>query len=69
MKTNAEIYAKEFSELISNGTLKKKNLPNHGEEYFGPLEELSLFQYKRYLGSLRCFLDLQNMKEMTYLGY
>lgn len=63
------IYAKKFIQNIENETLKRKCLPNHGDKYSGPREDLALYQYKRYLGSLRCMLDVKNMREFDRYGY
>lgn len=66
MKNNQDnksnFYAASFVRNIENGTIKRKCLPNHGEKYSGAREELSLYRYKRYLGSLRCVLDVENMR-------
>lgn len=57
------IYARKLTQSIKDETLKRKCLPNHGEKYSGPREDLALYQYKRYLGSLRCMLDVKTMRE------
>lgn len=69
LQNNALIYGKKLSEKIENEEILRKCLPNHGEVYSGAREEIALFQYRRYLGSLRCLLDLKNMEGMVYLGY
>lgn len=63
------MYAKKLIKNIENENLKRKCLPNHGEKYSGPRENLSLYQYKRYLGSLRCMLDVKIMREYDRYGY
>ncbi len=68
MKTpppKSTIYAKELTANIKNGTIKRKCLHNHGDEYSAAKEELALFQYKRYLGSLRCMLDTKSMRDFN----
>ena len=68
-ENNSNFYASSFVQNIENGTIKRKCLPNHGEKYSGAREELSLYQYKRYLGSLRCVLDIANMKGYRHNEY
>lgn len=65
----ATLYATSLTRNIENETLKRKCLPNHGDVYSGPREELSLFQYKRYIGSLRCMIDMKTMREYDRYGY
>lgn len=65
----ATLYATSLTQNIENETLKRKCLPNHGDVYSGPREELSLFQYKRYIGSLRCMIDMKTMREYDRYGY
>lgn len=65
----ASLYAKNLIQSIENEHLKRKCLPNHGDVYSGPREELSLFQYKRYIGSLRCMIDMKTMREFDRYGY
>lgn len=63
------IYAQALTKKIEDETIKRKCLPNHGEKYSGHREELSLYQYKKYLGSLRCMLDVRTMKGFDRYGY
>lgn len=65
----ANLYAISLTQNIENESFKRKCLPNHGDVYSGPREELSLFQYKRYIGSLRCMIDMRTMREFDRYGY
>lgn len=67
--SKSTIYAKKLTKNIENHTIKRKCLPNHGDKYSGPREDLALFQYKRYLGSLRCMLDVRKMREFDRYEY
>lgn len=53
--------AKNLTENIENGTLQRKTDSFSTDYYDSAVAELCLFKYKRYLGSLRCLLDTQNM--------
>ena len=63
--SKANYFAKKLTQNIENGTIQRKVLiSEYGEKYSGPpSDELALFWYKRYIGSLRCMIDMKTMKE------
>ena len=60
----AAIFAKNLIKNIENETIKRKIPPNPGEKYSPEREELALYQFKRYIGSLRCLIDRQTVKDI-----
>ena len=68
-ESKSEIYAKNLTENIRNKTLKRKCLPNQSSKCDDPKEDLALYRYKRYLGSLRCMLDTQKMRKFNCNEY
>lgn len=56
-----EELSKRLTENIENGTIRRKTSSISTDYYDSQVEELCLYRYKRYLGSLRCVLDTQNM--------
>ena len=73
METNKEhksnLYATLFTQKIENGIIKRKRPPNHGEKFSTDRDVLSLHRYKRYIGSLRCVLDAENMRDYRACEY
>ena len=67
MKTN-NIMSSTFSERLSNGSIKCYKTPNHGDEFFGYREKVSLISFEEYLCSLRCINDFRIFGG-EYLGY
>ena len=67
MSDKATFYAKKLTQNIENGTIKRKvsSSPSSKADYVHnpAYEELSLYKYKKYLGSLRCMLDMKNMRK------
>lgn len=57
-----------FTERLCNGTIKCYKTPNHGNEFFGYREEVSLVGFEEYLYSLRCINDFR-VCGGEYLGY
>lgn len=57
------VLAKKLTENIKNGTIYRKTYSTSIGKYNDSVEELCLFRYKRYLGSLRCMLDTANMRK------
>lgn len=55
--------AKNLTKNIENGTFQRKISSTTTDYYNSQVEELCLYKYKRYLGSLRCLLDTQNMRQ------
>ena len=55
--------AKKLTTNIENGSILRKTPSNSVDYYDEQVEELCLYRYKRYLGSLRCLLDTQNMRK------
>lgn len=56
-------FAKNLTKNIENGTIQRKISSISTDYYDSQVEELCLYKYKRYLGSLRCLLDTQNMRQ------
>lgn len=48
-----------FSERLSSGHIKCYKTPNHGDEFFGFREKVSLVSFEEYLYSLRCINDFR----------
>lgn len=73
MNKNSQIKIKFFSQKliaeIGSGNIKRKLIPSNEEVYPEIINELSLYQYKKYLGSLRCLIDTENMEGIVYMGY
>ena len=67
MSDKATFYAEKLTQNIENGTIKRKTScsPSSKADYVHTpaYEELSLYKYKKYLGSLRCMLDMKNMRK------
>jgi len=55
--------AKNLTTNIENGTILRKSPSTSIDYYDEQVEELCLYRYKRYLGSLRCLLDTLNMRK------
>ena len=55
--------AKNLTANIENGSILRKTPSNSVDYYDEQVEELCLYRYKRYLGSLRYLLDTQNMRQ------
>ena len=52
---------------IKNGQIMKDYLPNHGDTFHGGYEELYLYRFKTYLGSVsRAILNRNLAKERDY---
>lgn len=63
MPTKAKMLANNLVDKIENGEIKRKSPSVHtGIIYLAAKEELALYRYQRYLGSLRCMLDVRNMR-------
>ena len=63
-----EELAKKLTDNIEKGTIRRKISSISTDKYAGQVEELCLYRYKRYLGSLRCMLDTQNMRKAINNG-
>ena len=61
-------FAKNLTKNIENGTFQRKISSTTTDYYDSQVEELCLHKYKRYLGSLRCLLDTQNMRQVIKPG-
>ena len=63
MEEQKDKLAKQLIQNIENGTICKK-VDSFSTDYYDKyVEELCLYRYKRYIGSLRCMLDTQAMRQ------
>lgn len=67
IKTNNNT-SSTFSERLRSGAIKCYKTPNHGDEFFGYREKVSLIGFEEYLYSLRCINDFR-VSGGEYLGY
>lgn len=70
MKSNNSLSAGEkLIRAIENKDIIKDYRPNHGKEFHGGYEELYLYKFKSYLGSVgRAIRNKQLTKETSYNG-
>ena len=67
----AKMYAKQLVTKIENSEIKRKGL-TEGDMTIAfahsvAMQELMLYQQKKYLGSLKCMLDTKTMKDFPHV--
>lgn len=67
----AKMYAKQLVSKIESGEIKRKCVPEGNMTiafaHSSAMQELMLYQQKKYFGSLRCWLDTRTMKDFPHV--
>ena len=67
-KEAVQVKAKKLISAIRNGEIIVDKRPNHGNDFFGGLEQLHKKNFDTYLGSCNRYLENKRMKEIKYHG-